>query len=117
MLLLIIMFDLLLLLSVALPVPGFGGHGVPDVTILRWYYHCSLCYFRPITEALCINNYLSSTSTPSFVSVAFAEVFYFFIPSIMLKEAHLSARAVIIIRFLVVGILFKSSSFCALRRR
>src|SRR5438132_11485834 len=82
---------LLLLLLCAVPSPGLGGCGFPHFSVFRCSYHFRFPYLRPFTEALCIDNSLSSSATLSFDFATYAKVFYFFISHYMSKEAHLSA--------------------------
>src|SRR5437870_13351230 len=83
--------NLLLLLLCAVPSPGLGGHGFPHFSVFRCSYHFRFLYIHPFTEALCIDNSLSSYATLSFDFATYAKAFYFFISHYMSKEAHLSA--------------------------
>src|SRR5437870_13842286 len=80
-----------LLLLCAVPSPGLGGHGFPNFSIFRCSYHFRFLYLHPFTEALCIDNSLSSAATLSFNCATYAKAFYVFISDYMSKEAHLSA--------------------------
>src|SRR5438132_689531 len=81
----------LLLLLCAVPSPGLGGHGFPNFSVFRCSYHFRFLYLHPFTEALCIDNSLSSSATLSFDFATYAKAFYFFISHYTSKEAHLSA--------------------------
>src|SRR5438552_18654544 len=61
------------------------------ISLFRCSYHFRFLYFHPFTEALCIDNSLSSSATLSFDLATYAKAFYFFISHYMSKEAHLSA--------------------------
>src|SRR5688572_11374000 len=78
------------LLSGTLPVPGFGDHGVPYLSIFKYFYRCRLLNPHPNTEALCIGNSLFTSAMLSFDFSAYAKVFYSFIFHGMSKEANAS---------------------------
>src|SRR5437899_5021072 len=88
----------------------FDGHGVPLVSVFRFSYHFCLFYFHPNTEALCIGNSLSSSATLSLNFSTYAK-FSISLFLITCPKKLICLLRIVIIRFLFVAILFKTSSF------